>query len=179
MKSVFKKIIKPAAILFIICFVVTVLLALTAEFTDRVIEEKAKRELNETRKSVLSGAVSFEAVDGYENAVYGVDESNNPAGYVFTITVDGYGGEMQAIVGIGDDGKVDGVNILSHSETPGLGSKATEKDFLIQFEGLFEKAKAGQGVDMITGATVSSEAVIRAVNIAIEEYISIAGGENE
>ena len=84
------------------------------------------------------------------------------------------------MTGVDIDGKVTGVNILSHSETAGLGAKAAETSFRDKFVGLVNgitvsKDKAGENsIDAITGATITSRAVVNAVNAAIEA----AGGEN-
>ena len=83
--------------------------------------------------------------------------------------------------GVDKDGKVTGVNILSHSETAGLGANAVKESFRDQFVGLVKgitvsKDKPGENsIDALTGATVTSRAVTKAVNAAIEA----AGGEND
>ena len=84
------------------------------------------------------------------------------------------------MTGVDINGKVTGVNILSHAETAGLGAKAAEDSFRNQFIGLIEgitvsKGEGGENsIDAITGATITSKAVTQAVNAAIEA----AGGEN-
>ena len=84
------------------------------------------------------------------------------------------------MTGVDSEGKVTGINILSHSETAGLGAKATEQSFRDMFIGLVEgitvsKDKAGENsIDALTGATITSRAVVNAVNAAIEA----AGGVN-
>ena len=84
------------------------------------------------------------------------------------------------MTGVDAEGKVTGVNILSHAETAGLGAKAAEQSFRDRFVGLVSgitvsKDKAGDNsVDAITGATITSRAVTDAVNAAIEA----AGGAN-
>ena len=56
------------------------------------------------------------------------------AGYVITTTdKDGFGGNIQITVGIKKDGTINGVSILSISETAGLGMKATEPSFYNQY----------------------------------------------
>ena len=89
-------------------------------------------------------------------------------------------GAYYLMTGVDADGKVTGVNILSHGETAGLGANATNESFRDQFKGLVNgitvsKDKAGENsIDALTGATITSRAVVRAVNAAIEA----AGGES-
>jgi electron transport complex protein RnfG len=162
-------------VLFIICFATTALLALTSAMTTDKIEKRAQNDIAETRKKVLTSAVSFEETN--QTAVRGIDSDNNTVGYVITVTEKGYGGEMKVMVGI-SEGKISGVSILSHSETAGMGAKAAEPDFLDQYKGLNENAEVGKNIDKITGATISSKAVTRAVNTAMEQYNEIAKENN-
>ena len=75
----------------------------------------------------------------------------------------GYGGEIRIIVGFEADGTIKDYQVLKHQETPGLGTLAGEEDFTSQFAGV----ESADGVDTITGATISSTAVKDAVNLAI------------
>jgi electron transport complex protein RnfG len=175
MKIDIKSVVKPALVLFIICLVTTALLALANMLTTDKIDERANQEVIESRKKVLGAATTFEDVT--ENCVRGKSSDNQTVGYVITVTEKGYGGDMQVMVGI-REGKVNGVSILSHSETAGLGAKAAEADFLDQYKGLSDRAEVDKNIDKITGATISSKAVTRAVNTAMEEYQKIAGEKN-
>lgn len=104
-------------------------------------------------------------------------------GYVVTTTDgEGYGGDIQITVGITADGTVNGVSILSISETAGLGMKATEPSFYEQYEGVqtdkFAVAKdggEGEPIDAISGATITTRAVTGAVNAALGYYQNAFG----
>jgi len=170
MKLDIKKIIKPTISLFVICLLTTTFLAVTSALTEKKILERAEQDINATRKIVLSTADTFEEVK--DNAVVGKDENGNIVGHVITVTIKGYGGNMQVMVGIDSDEKVSGVSILSHSETPGLGAKAADDGFLSQFKGINSEAEVGVEIDSISGATISSAAVTDAVNKALNEYIT-------
>ena len=83
--------------------------------------------------------------------------------FCFTCAPKGYGGEIVMVVGIGENSEVSGIKIISHSETPGLGAKiTTDENFKSQFVG---KALEGDSIeiDAISGATISSTAVKKAV----------------
>ena len=96
-------------------------------------------------------------------------------GYVVTTTdKEGYGGDIQVTVGITADGTVNGVSILSLSETAGLGMKATEPAFYEQYhgkqtEGFYVSKDGGSGepIEALSGATITSRAVTGAVNAAL------------
>ena len=111
---------------------------------------------------------------------YVVEENGEIIGHVVVNTAKGYGGDISVMTGVDADGKVTGVNILSHAETAGLGAKAAEQSFRDRFVGLVSgitvsKDKAGENsIDAITGATITSRAMTEAVNAAIEA----AGGAN-
>jgi len=91
----------------------------------------------------------------------------------------GYGGAIVVMLGIAPDGKITGLYILKHSETPGLGAKIVEKGFLDQFVGkslasskIYVK-KDGGDIDQITGATISPRAVCLAVRQGLLAYRAI------
>lgn len=91
-----------------------------------------------------------------------------------SVTPTGYGGDIALMVGFDADGVVEGVRILSHSETPGLGAKVVEADFLDQFVGLDPATGSvavvadGGRIDSITAATISSRAVCTGIARAWE-----------
>lgn len=99
-------------------------------------------------------------------------------GYAITVSSKGYGGSMVMVVGLSLDGTVKGIRVLSHSETPGLGSKAAEAAFASQFEGkrvevfkLVKSSPSSEGeVQAVSGATISSRAVLEGVNLALEVF---------
>lgn len=99
-------------------------------------------------------------------------------GYVVTTTDgDGYGGDIQITVGITADGTVNGISILSISETAGLGMKATEPAFYEQYQGkqtdkfvVSKDGGEGEPIDALSGATITSRAVTDAVNAALGYY---------
>lgn len=182
MKSL-KEYLIPTVTLFVICLVATLLLGLTNEATAPIIEQLAIETEIKSRQTVFADAASFgeaKISDDGTSVVTALDENGAVIGHVVVNTAKGYGGDISVMTGVDTDGKVTGVNILSHSETAGLGAKATEESFRNQFTGLINgitvsKDKAGDNsIDAITGATITSRAVTEAVNAAIEA----AGGEN-
>ena len=176
MKSI-KEYIVPTVTLFIICLVATLLLGVTNSVTAPIIADLAVETEKKSRQIVFADASSFgeaEILEDGTSVVAALDESGNVIGHVVVNVAKGYGGDMSVMTGVDADGKVTGINVLSHSETAGLGAKATEDSFRDRFVGLIQgitvsKDKAGDNsIDAITGATITSRAVVEAVNAAIE-----------
>lgn len=166
-----KEMIKPVLALALICIITSGLLAATYGVTKPLIAAAEEASAQAAMVEVLPSATSFVPVqvDGVEGVLAAVrDESG--AGYVFHVQSKGFGGAYQVMVGIGSDGKVAGTKLMANSETPGLGSKSGESAFTGQFIG---KDSALDGVETITGATVSSNAFISCIDTAFAAYASI------
>lgn len=189
-------IVKPAAVLFIVCLVVTAAVSFTHTLTKDTIEQRAALDAENARLAVLPGADEFILVentdqlkqqnDSFEkiNEVYRGVNNENLVGYVFRITTKGYGGEMEITVGIDYDGTITGVEIGANSETPGLGAKASDDEFISQFSGITpdglltvikNKKTKPEEIDAISGATITSRAVTDAVQTAVDMSIAMEG----
>jgi len=111
--------------------------------------------------------------------VYVATKNQQPvAALIQTSTLTGYSGEIKLLVGIDYDGKVTGVRVNSHTETPGLGDKiqTNKSDWILSFDGqsyqasedkIWEVKKDGGNFDAFTGATITPRAVIYAVKDAL------------
>ena len=99
---------------------------------------------------------------------------------VVTVKSNSYGGMLTAMVGINKDGEVTGVKVTDHGDTPGVGTKAQNPDHLAQYIGKSElasdniKAHADDVVE-VTGASVSSGAIHKAVYCALSQYDAMGG----
>ena len=90
-------------------------------------------------------------------------------GYVFSCKAKGYGGDVTLAVGVSNDCTITGLTVLSMSETPGLGAKCTETSFQDQFTGVqSSELVINQDFNQIGGATITSKAVMRAVNATLK-----------
>ena len=178
-------IIKPTVVLLVICLVASFLLAMTNKVTAPRIEELAKQTELKTRQEVLPAASEFEEVrqDGVDYCI-GKDAQGNTVGCVFITVTKGYGGDVKVMTGVTSEGKVAGIQILALSETAGLGMRAKEESFLKQFVdkiGGIEVAKNDPGeneIQALTGATITSKAVTKAVNEALTLFETVKGGAN-
>ena len=105
--------------------------------------------------------------------------AKSDAGYVLTVFPGGFGGEIKMMVGIDNDGVIQGVRILQHAESAGLGAKSTEPEFYTQYDGLsgggFAVQKDGGNIVAITGATITSRAVTSGVNDAYDWFNANGG----
>lgn len=187
-----KEILIPTVSLFVICLCVTALLAVTNAVTKDAIAYQQELSAAESRQAVCPDAVDFEKV---EYDVQGVecykalDESGNLIGYAISSASRGYGGDVKVMTGINaEDGSVIAINVYDNSgETPGLGVNTSGEKFTSQFAGLSSgtgvtvdkdagKNPDSVAVDSVTGATISSRAVVDAVNQAFEAYNAVKEG---
>ena len=184
MKLNAKDVLKPTLILFVICLVITALLAGTNELTKDKIKQQEIQNAEASRKVVLQDAETFE--ESTDKTYFTAKKGDKTIGYVFTTESKGYGGTMKVMTGIEQSGKVSGVVILSMYETPGLGANAQKDTFRDQYkqtapEKGFDVIKSGSKADgqiqAMTGATITSKAVTNAVNQAVEHYQKVKGGE--
>lgn len=201
-----KEMMKNTGILLVITLVAGLVLGLVYQITKDPIARQEAQAKQEACQEVFQDAASFgmigvEAVDaaGWNEAGYSqesIDEvmeakdaSGNLLGYVVTVTTrEGYGGDIQFSVGIRMDGTVNGISILSISETAGLGMQAEDilkPQFADKQVEKFEYTKNGAAsenqIDAISGATITTNAVTNGVNAGLYYFqTELRGGsENE
>ncbi|NLX63747.1 MAG: RnfABCDGE type electron transport complex subunit G [Clostridiaceae bacterium] len=194
----FKDIIKPSIILFLVCAVMTGALAYVNGVTEPIIDENNKIAEQESLKNVFSDADNFlDAKTGEELKTEGIDVSDNieklytaqkdgqSIGYVVSVFSSGYGGKLKILVGIDNDLNIKGISLVSHNETPGLGANAANPKFTDQFLGKAPQKEFNvvkrvpnddSEIQAITAATVTSKAVTKGVNEAVALVRSIVGG---
>ncbi len=178
-----KEIVIPAVVLFIIATVCTALLAGTNLLTKDKIADLAVQAENEAKSAVIDAQSFSDAKEINGNIYYeALDENGNLVGYVFNVSAKSYGGVLTCMVGISEEEKVTGVEITTISDTPGLGMKATAKDWLDQFIGkgsgilVNKNSSSDTEIQAITSATITSQAVTDAVNSAFGVLSQVKGG---
>ena len=197
-------ILKNTMILTSITVVSGLLLGVVYGITKEPIARAQENTKQEAFRTVLADASSFEDYEGFDadeaaellqengytsdtvtEVAEGTDSSGETVGYVINVTSsEAYDGELQLSVGIATDGTVKGVEMLSISETAGLGMKADEAEFKDQFKDKqvdqFSYTKSGETgddkIDAISGATITTNAVTNAVNSALVYYQNELGG---
>lgn len=170
-----------------IAAICTGLVALTYQATDDRIAANEKAYLEQSLAPALAG-IPFEGsivdsrlvleppheLSGRDNAIiYRAYSGGKPAAALFAVTApDGYSGPIRLLVGVAYDGRVTGVRILEHRETPGLGDRieASKSDWVFQFDGRslgdppaddWALETDGGAFDQLTGASVTPRSVIR------------------
>ncbi len=119
--------------------------------------------------------------DGNDLTIYRARQGNTVTGVAYETYGSGYAGRMKFMLGIDADGKVLGVRVLSHKETPGLGDKIEVKraDWMLQFDGLslgnppidkWAVKKDGGQFDQFTGATITPRGTIDAIRKGLEFF---------
>lgn len=160
------------------------ILGLVYGITKGPIAEQELKKATEARQMVLPGALEFKQItlEGMDydkdtfadiTEVYEGLKDGQKLGYTFSIVTKGYKPGLTLTVGLSLDGKVEGVEITSHDETPGLGANAVKPEFLEQFigsDGPLTVGKTPSGaeneIQALTGATITSKGVANAVNLA-------------
>ncbi len=178
-----KKQLPAYVVLCIIALVAGLLLSATNALTEKRIEEQNRLAAVAARITALPGADAFEELALPEgsslDAAYRATANGALFGYVAQITVNGYGGEIEIVVGMNLEDAITAINVggPSFSETAGLGAKAKEEPFTAQFSGLQEEAVLKQNIDSITGATISSGAVVDGVNACRDTLLAFAAAD--
>ena len=164
----------------------TFLLAFTYGVTAPIIAENTAKAASEARMELLPDGDNFSDAGAdlfvlEEGKVYATEvfKADNGAGMVVTVKTNSYGGVLTAMVGINKDGEITGVKVTEHADTPGVGTKAHAAEHLSQYEGLSElgsdQIKSDSSVQHVTGASVSSGAIHKAVYCALEQYKAMGG----
>ncbi len=128
-------------------------------------EEKTRLAISQVLKDSESASLleSFQDSTGLVMAVYA-----SPSGYAVKVAPNGFGGPIEMMVGVSMEGKVLGISIISHAETPSLGAVAADKGSKGQaFRDSFIGSD-GSAYDAISGATITSKAVATGVEAAVK-----------
>ena len=113
--------------------------------------------------------------------IFEANSGGEVIGYIFKTTSGGYGGDIPVMTGINVDGTLTGIRVGTNSETPGLGTKVEEPDFTDSFVGKGTEnpivavgaPSADNEVQLISGATVSTDGVLYGVNGAREAFANL------
>lgn len=151
-------------ILGFICLVSSGFLAIVNAVTaPKILAQRISQE-QKILSEVLPLSSQFEAVKSDKGDVIfykSFDKDNNLIGAAFKAEGKGYSSLIETMVGITLDGKITAIKVINQNETPGLGSRVTETDFTDQFKN--QDPETLTGVEAITGATISSSALINSV----------------
>lgn len=186
-----KSVFQLGIILLIITAVAGFIIGAVYNITKEPIRIEEKKANDKAMKELLSDADKFVKKDmKLSNGVLEVNEgikSGKVVGYDIKVASKGYGGKINIMVGIKNNGEVSGIKILSQSETAGLGANCEQPEFYKQYSGKpTQNLKVVKTSDVkkdeikaITGATITSKAVTKGVNEAIDFYNNNLKGGNK
>lgn len=183
--------IRLGIVLLIITAISGCILGFAQKITKEPIAIQEQKTKNEAMQAILPSASEFKASSKQiaDAAIKEVNEGYKGSeldGYVLRVGPKGYAGIIDMMVGVSKDGKITGIKILAHSETPGLGANAPTPKFSGQYENKPAKelkvvkgaATAEDQISAITGATITSRAVTTGVNEAVKYYnANLKGGK--
>lgn len=173
--TIVKDFVMPIAVLTAICLVISGALALTNDITAPLIEKISRENTEKACIAALPTADGFEPVELADapDTVEEIYKATNGAGYVFTLVTKGYGGDMKIVCSIDADGKIVSTQLLEHSETQGIGSRAGTAENTDQYKG---KDANLEGVETLTGATKSTKPFKEAISDAFTAYNMVKEG---
>lgn len=185
-----KETIKLGIVLLIFTAVAGGVLALTNSFTAPIIAEMEKEESLGAFLEMFSDADDFANIEDslleeiqennkYVTEIYEAKKGDETLGYAFKVSSTGFDGDISTAVGINADGTVSGIKVISHTETKGIGTRIEGEDFTDSFIGKetenelvpVDAPSAENEVQLLSGATVSTKAVLTGVNGAREAFL--------
>jgi len=201
-----KNMLKDALILMAITLVAGAFLGLVHEITKKPIAQQQEKAKTDAYAEVFKDADHFTALEGFDTdqalsvlqennfdnekiteVMMAFDKNQQLLGYVITVdSTEGYSGDIVFSMGVSLNGTINGVSVLSISETAGLGMNAEEL-LAPQFAGKnvdqFSYTKDGatieSQIDAISGATITTKAVTEGVNAGLVYFRTLSTGGNE
>jgi len=190
---------KPVIALTLIAAVAGVALSGVYSMTQATIEKQELQKKTAAYKEVCPEASTFETLETAEKLLAAQDEKAMPrinefyegrredgsvAGYAVSMTSKGFGGDVTMALGLTPEGEIVRIAFTELTETAGLGMRASEDGFRNQFVGksgqvTLVKGDAGDGeISALSGATVTSNAVVNGVNAALDFFQDAMKGGN-
>lgn len=168
----------------------TLLLALAYGLTKEPIEQSALNDLRQSLEQVIPADIHDNnpaadtlqlPVDGKTLQVYRARQGKHVTGVAFETSRRGYSGEIRVLLGVDENGKLLGVRVLQHTETPGLGDKIEVKrsDWITRFTGKslgdppeaqWAVKKDGGPFDQFAGATITPRAVVNSIRDGLRMF---------
>jgi electron transport complex protein RnfG len=192
-----KNILKLGLTLAIFSTAACVLLAFVYTGTARIITQRQQADLEAALGEFFPDADGFTEITGaiqspdpavaFE-AAYEARKDSRPLGAALRVSRGSYGGPLKALVGVSADGRIKGVRILEHQDTPGLGANAASPSYFVDrpkgitFTGQFAGKAASDPFEVkndvaaITASTITSKAVADAVKAAGTAAAGYLGG---
>lgn len=169
-----KPILPPFVLLCLVAVIMSAAISGVYMLTKDTIAAAALEAQASARRAVMAEAAAMTELPLEEGATVdycyeAYDASGQSIGYISQITVMGFGGEIEVTVGMDRAGAITAVKVggANFAETSGLGAKTRDAEFTDQFAGKTGMLVLKQDIDSVTGASVSSSAVVGGVNRAV------------
>lgn len=205
MNNEIRSMFRDAGIIVAITLIAGLVLGGVYQLTKEPIAEQKRLKKQQACQEVFAEADSFAELEGFDTGkaaqvlassdspyasqdidevMIAQDSAGNTLGFVLTVTShEGYGGDIQFTMGVTNEGALNGISLLSISETAGLGMRADEV-LKPQFAGKsaekYEYTKTGavadNQIDAISGATITTNAVVNGVNAGLYYFQNELGG---
>lgn len=205
MNNEIRSMLKDAGIIVAITLISGLVLGGVYQLTKEPIEEQKMLKKQKACQEVFAEADSFAEQEGFDTkeasqvlassdtpytsqdideVMIAQDSTGNTLGFVLTVTShEGYGGDIQFTMGVTNEGVLNGISLLSISETAGLGMRADEvlkPQFVGKSAEKYEYTKTGavadNQIDAISGATITTNAVVNGVNAGLYYVQNELGG---
>ena len=177
-----------------------VMLAFVYTGTSKIISQRQQADLEAALKEIFPDADSFEPAQGIISpdaavsieGAYQANQNGIPLGAAVNLSSAGYAGPVKMMAGVSIDGRITGVKIMEHSDTPGLGANAASPKYFVdrergitfygQFAGknVSDPFEIKDDVAAITASTITSKAIasaVKAAGIAVTAWFASTGGE--
>lgn len=180
-----KEMLKMILVLAVICVLAGGVVAVVNHVTSKPIADALREEKMKAMRLVLPdydndpmSCTNTVLEDGKAWVFHVAKKDGGFAGTAFEASSDqGYSGTIRIMAGVNADDTIRAIEILQQAETPGLGARIAENSFRDQFRGRdcmttsWKVRKDGGDIDAITGATISSRAVLAALRAALDVYL--------
>ncbi|MFH0790260.1 MAG: RnfABCDGE type electron transport complex subunit G [Candidatus Omnitrophota bacterium] len=173
-----KEIFRYGFILALICSIAGGLLSGVNFLTRQRIIAQVQAEEDASLKEVIPEAGYFDAVKSEKGDILyykAYSRDKKLLGIAFKTSAKGYSSNIETMAGMDKTGRILAIKVIQQNEAPGLGSRISEKSFTNQFEN--KNIADLAGVQAITGATISSKAVIASVQNKAEEIKALIKNE--
>jgi Na+-translocating ferredoxin:NAD+ oxidoreductase subunit G len=172
-----KEMLRYGFVLGLICIVASASLTAVNSITQSRIIAQVKAEEEASLKEVMPEAVNFEPVNSKEGIIYykAFNKYGKFIGVAFKVSGKGYSSAIGTMVGMAHTGEITAIKVLSQNETPGLGAQVAGTLFTSRFSN--RNIQDLDGVQAITGATISSRAVIDSVSKKAQEIKELIKNE--
>lgn len=162
-----------------VCIVAALILGEVNSITKPLIAAQKEKEVNQALENIMPEADKYDKKAFKGGDYYQCYKGKKAIGYILSAIGTGYSGDINMLVGVDNKGEITGIEVLLQAETPGLGARCVEIKhgekrpwFLAQFEGKSATGLALKDIEAITGATITSEAIVKGIRKYVTDFFN-------